>query len=69
MQRKWTPVLVASHEPDNKLGQARTDSKATADDDGRTDLRFAIGASLALGLPALIGAGIYLAVTIALKMS
>jgi hypothetical protein len=75
MQRRWKPILVAGHEAaENKVGHVQAISQAkfdgpTADSDGSRDLRFAIGASLALGLPALIGVGIYLAVTVILRMS
>jgi hypothetical protein len=74
MQRNWKPVFVVSDSDDSKGRQAQTfshilPSEQTADGDGRSDLRFAIGASLLLGVPALIGAGIFLIVNVVLRMS
>jgi hypothetical protein len=83
MQRRpnWKPVIVASgHRAENgKIGKGETISHAaevftwvngpTGGEDRLGDIRFTIGAALVLGLPALIGAGLYLAVTIALRLS
>ena len=41
----------------------------TADEDRLVDIRFTIAAALALGLPALIGALLYLVVTVLLRLS
>jgi hypothetical protein len=71
-QRQWKPVLVPSHPAENgSLGgeaSARS-SGATAEDEGRrTDIRFAIGTALALGLPTLIGVAAYLVVITILRL-
>jgi hypothetical protein len=71
-QRQWKPVLVSNRPAEN--GKAEGDasgqsSGATADDDRRTDIRFAIGAALAFGLPTLIGVAAYLIVITILRLT
>lgn len=77
MQRAWKPVLISNSRADdgngdvgNRFANAASLLKgAPADDDRRADVRFAIGAAIAVGLPALIGGGLYLAATVVLKLS
>jgi hypothetical protein len=78
MQHNWKPAIVPNgHRADNgKIDKGETISHAahskgapTEDDDRLVDLRFTIGAALALGLPALMGAGLYLAVTAVLRLT
>jgi hypothetical protein len=80
MQRRpnWKPVIVESGDrADNgKVDEGETISHAaqstgapTGDEDRLVDIRFTIAAALALGLPALIGAGLDLAVTVVLRLS
>jgi hypothetical protein len=78
MQRNWKPVLIPNHRADNgNADEGQTNFHAaqfngapsTGDEDKLADIRFVIGAALALGSPALIGAGIYLAVTAVLRLS
>jgi hypothetical protein len=62
MQRRpnWKPVIVsdAYRAEIGKVGAKRAKTKGER---RLFDIRFTIGAALALGLPALIGAGLYLA--------
>jgi hypothetical protein len=70
MQRRsnWKPVIVSdSHRAEN--GKVGSKAAPTGDEDRIIDIRFTIGAALALGLPALIGAGLYLAVIVALRLN
>jgi hypothetical protein len=80
MQRRpnWKPVIVPSgHRAENgKIGRGETIPRAAlskdapaGDEDRLGDIRFTIGVALALGLPALVGAGLYLAVTVVLRLS
>jgi hypothetical protein len=76
VQRNWKPVLISNDRANDgkvdegeRISHAAQSNGAPANDDGRTDIRFAIGAALAVGLPALIGAGLYLAVTAVLRLS
>jgi hypothetical protein len=83
MQRRpnWKPVIVPSgHRAENgKIGKEETISHAaevftwvnsrTGDEDRLGDIRFTIGVALVLGLPALIGAGLYLGATVVLRLS
>ncbi len=64
MQRRanWKPVIVPNgHRAEN--GTVNAKGRATGDEDRLVDIRFTIGAALALGLPALIGVALHLAVT------
>ena len=64
----WKPVIVSDgHRAEN--GKVGTKGAQTGDEDRLVDIRFTIGAALALGLPALIGAVLYLAVIIVLRLS
>lgn len=83
MQRRpnWKPVIVPSgyRAENGKIGKGETISHAaevftwvngpTEREDRLGDIRFTIGVALALGLPALIGAVLYLAVTVLLRLS
>jgi hypothetical protein len=74
----WKPVIVASSHR-AEIGKGETISHAAevftwvngpaGGQDRLGDIRFTIGAALALGLPALIGAGLYLAATVVLRLS
>ena len=68
----WTPVIVPNgHGAESReagLGKpAHSKGAPTGDEDRLVDFRFAIGTVLALGLPALIGGGLYLAATALLR--
>jgi hypothetical protein len=67
MQRRpnWKPFIVPKS-PRAESGKVGTKA---GDEDRLVDIRFTIAAALALGLPALIGAGLYLAVTVLLRLS
>jgi hypothetical protein len=70
MQRRpnWKPVIVRSGDgAENSKVHAK--GAPNSDKDRLADIRFTIAAGFALGLPALIGAGLYLAVTIVLRLS
>jgi hypothetical protein len=83
MQRRpnWKPVIVPSgHRAENgKIGKEETISHAaevftwvnspTGGQDRLGDIRLTIGVAVVLGLPALIGAGLYLAATVVLRLS
>jgi hypothetical protein len=64
----WKPVIVSDgHRAEN--GKAGAKAAPTGDEDRLVDIRFTIAAAVALGLPALIGAGLYLVVTVVLRLS
>jgi hypothetical protein len=78
MERRsnWKPVIVPNgrRAENGKIGKdetiphaAQSKGAPTGDEDRLGDIRFTIGVAVALGLPALIGAGLYLAVTVALS--
>jgi hypothetical protein len=70
MQRRsnWKPVIVSGgHRAEN--GKVGAKGAPTGGEDRLVDIRFAMGAALALGLPALIGVGIYLVVIAVLRLS
>jgi hypothetical protein len=71
MQRRpnWKPVIVPSGHRDENPAMSGAKGVQTGDEDRLVDIRFTIGAALALGLPALIGAVLYLAVTVLLRLS
>ena len=66
MQRRpnWKPVIVPNGHRAADNGKVGAKGAPTRDKDRLVDIRFTIGAALVLGLPALIGAGLYLAVTL-----
>jgi hypothetical protein len=79
MQRSnWTPVIVPNaprtehgkfHEGETIPSAARSDSAITGqhqNDDSLVDIPFTIAVAIALGLPMLISAGLYLVATAAL---
>jgi hypothetical protein len=71
MQRRpnWKPVIVPSGHRDENPGMFGAKDVQTADEDRLVDIRFTIAAALALGFPALIGAVLYLVVTVLLRLS
>jgi hypothetical protein len=80
MQRRsnWKPVIVPNGDgaEDGNVGEgepisdaARSKGAPTGDEDRLVDIRFTIATLLALGLPALIGAGLYLAAAALLRSS
>jgi hypothetical protein len=71
MQRRpnWKPVIVPSGHRDENPAKSGANGVQTGDQGRLVDIRFTIGAALALGLPALIGAVLYLAVTLLLRLS
>jgi hypothetical protein len=80
MQRRsnWTPVIVPNapnaedgrvHEGETIPSAAHSNSALTGqhqNDDSLVDIRFTIAVAIALGLPMLISAGLYLVATAAL---
>jgi hypothetical protein len=76
MQRRsnWKPVIVpngqGAENGEVSVGETPHPTEApTREEDRLVDFRFAIATVLALGLPALIGVGLYLAATIVLRSS
>jgi hypothetical protein len=83
MQRRsnWTPVIVPNapnaedgrvHEGETIPSAAHSNSALTGqhqDEDRLVDIRFTIAVAIALGLPALIGVGLYLVATVLLGAS
>jgi hypothetical protein len=70
MQRRanWKPIIVPNgHRAEN--GKVNAKGAPTRNEDGLVDIRFTVAAALALGLPALIGVGIYLVVNAVLRLS
>jgi hypothetical protein len=71
----WTPVIVpnAPRAEDGEAHDGEIPSAAHPNsaltEDRRVDIRFTVAVAVALGLPALIGAGVYLAATILLRLS
>jgi hypothetical protein len=64
----WKPVIVSDgYRAEN--GKVGAKAPPTGDEDRLLDIRFTIAAALALGLPALIGVGIYLVVTAVVRLS
>ena len=66
----WTPIIVPNGHGAAQAGlgkPAHSKGAPTGDEDRLVDFRFAIGTVLALGLPALIGGGLYLAATALLR--
>jgi hypothetical protein len=67
LQTSWKPVIVSDA---HRAGDGKVGKTATVDDENsRVNFRFTVAASLALGLPALIGAGLYLAAAAVLRLS
>jgi hypothetical protein len=71
----WTPVIVPNvpraedgEANDGEIPSAAHPNSALTED-RRVDIRFTVAVAIALGLPALIGAGVYLAATILLRLS
>ena len=70
MQRRsnWKPVIVSdSHRAEN--GKVGPKAAPSGEEDRLVDIRFTIGAALALGLPALIGFGLYFVAHAVLRLS
>jgi hypothetical protein len=80
MQRSnWTPVIVPNaprtedekfHEGETTPSAAHSDSAITGqhqNDDSLVDIRFTTAVAIALGLPMLISAGLYLVATALLE--
>jgi|HubBroStandDraft_5_1064220.scaffolds.fasta_scaffold485060_1 hypothetical protein len=71
----WTPVIVPNvpraEEGEVHKGEipSAAHSNSALTEDRLVDIRFTIAVAIALGLPALIGAGVYLAATILLRLS
>jgi hypothetical protein len=64
----WKPVIIPTgHRAEN--GKVSAKGAPSSDKDRLGDIRFTIGAALVLGLPALIGAVLYLAATVVLRLS
>jgi hypothetical protein len=80
MERRsnWKPFIVPNGDgaEDGNVGEgepisdaARSEGAPTGDPDRLADVRFTIAAALGLGMPALLGAGLYLAATALLLRS
>jgi hypothetical protein len=79
MQRRsnWKPVIVPTDHGAEKgyvgegepISQVASKGEPTGDEDRLVDIRFAIAIVLALGLPVLIGAVLYIAVSALLRSS
>jgi hypothetical protein len=71
----WTPVIVPNA-PAAENGEVHegevpgaAHSNGALTEDRLVDIRFTIAVAIALGLPALIGAGVYLAAIVLLRLS